>query len=581
MVRKYSTVFFILTVIVVSVYYSYPGMLFKRPQSIHAWRQADDASFALNYYQDGMHFFQPEVNNLTTSQGTSGKTAPGENTYLYYFVASLYHIFGYHEFIFRLVFTLIFLAGLFFLYKTTRYLFDDVFWAFALPLLLFSSPVIMYYGNNFLPNTPALAFVLTGWFFFFRYRKEKRTLFLYLTMLFFLLAAWLKITALLSLAAIGGIFILEWLFGLRISQRGKIFSEPLKFLILSVILILLVGVWVFFTTWYNRVHDSTYFVHKPFPFWTFSPEELRKVIYNIRHIWLKEYFHPLTLLFFVLTVLFIVFHLRKASRFLLLTNLFLLAGIAVFVMMFFWFFQDHDYYSINLYILPVFLFLTSLDILKKRYPVVFSSPFTKIIFGLFLLFNIWYAKITVQERYEGKANRIYQNSGDWYTITPWLRDHGIGPEDTVISVPDNTHVSLYLMNVKGWTQYTDTRFEERNNWIRYNRDRQGIEKSIHHGAGYLVVNGIETLFHQPFLQDYALHLTGRYGKILVFNLKEPTRNFTMPQQTLIQSWTCDAEHLTDDGRQFINPADSSIFEFAKNRSDIRAHSGSYSIALNK
>jgi len=193
MVRKYSTVFFILTVIVVSVYYSYPGMLFKRPQSIHAWRQADDASFALNYYQDGMHFFQPEVNNLTTSQGTSGKTAPGENTYLYYFVASLYHIFGYHEFIFRLVFTLIFLAGLFFLYKTTRYLFDDVFWAFALPLLLFSSPVIMYYGNNFLPNTPALAFVLTGWFFFFRYRKEKRTLFLYLTMLFFLLAAWLKL----------------------------------------------------------------------------------------------------------------------------------------------------------------------------------------------------------------------------------------------------------------------------------------------------------------------------------------------------------------------------------------------------
>ena len=578
MLRKYSTVLFVSIVLAVSCYYGYPRMLAERPQSIHAWRQADDASFALNYYQDGMHFFQPEVNNLTTNGGTSGKTAPGENTYMYYFIAVLYHIFGYHDFIFRLVFTLIFLTGLFFLYKSVFYLFKDVFWATALPILIFTSPVIMYYGNNYLPNAPALAFVFIGWYYFFRYRDEGKDRYLWIFMLFFLLAGWLKITALLSLVAIGGMFIMEWIFGLKIRKTEKIFRSPGKFILTASILVLLVGSWIVFSEWYNRVNDSTYFVQKAFPFWTFSMEELHKVVYNIRHIWLTDYFHPIVLVFFGGTIIFILLHIRKSSRFFILTNLFLLAGILVFVMMFFWFFRDHDYYTINLYILPVFLVLTTLDIIKTNYPRFFRSLIVKSLFAVFLLFNVWYAQKTVSERYTGKANESYLNMRDLYSVTPYLRQIGISHMDTVIFVPANNHVSLYLMNVKGWTQYIDTRFGK-GAWVYYNRDRAGIRKSISHGAQYLVVNGLENLFLMPYLDEFAVHLKGRYGKVLIFDLKDTSTNFTLPERKLVTHLFCDAEHLSPDGKQFINPPDSTRFEYGEYRTDHMAHSGKYSIAL--
>ncbi len=579
MVRKYSSLIFILSILAVSVYYGYPDMLFKRPQSIHAWRQADGASFALNYYQQGMHFFQPEVNNLTSLGGTSGKTAPGENTYLYYFVAVLYHIFGYHEFLFRLVFSLIFITGLFFLYKSIRYLFNDAFWAASVPILLFTSPVIVYYGNNFLPNTAALAFAFIAWYWFFRYINENRDRFMYISMLFFLLAGWLKITALVSLSAIGAIFILEWIFDIRCRKERKLFPSPVKFIVSVSILLILVGLWVYFTTWYNNVNDSTYFVHRAFPFWTFSADELRKVVFNIRHVWLTEYFHPVVLVFLGASAVFILLHVKKISRFLLFTNLFLLAGITVFVMMFFWFFRDHDYYAINLYILPVFLLIAVLDIMHKVYPAWFASSYTKALFSLFLLFNLWYAKTTVRDRYESKVNAIFHTHHDLYTITPYLRSIGIGPRDTVISVPAGNHVGLYLMNVKGWTQYVDTRFGEGAR-VYYNRDHKGIETSISHGARYLIVDGIENLYLMPYLDEYAVHLTGRYGKTMIFDLKDSTRNYTVPDLIPGVHLSCDAEHLTEDGKYFISTKDSSKYEFGKNQSDRESRSGEFSVALN-
>ena len=96
-----------------SLAYSYQEILFKRPQSVHYWRQADCASLALNYYQHGMNFFEPQTHNLTSNGGKSGNTCTSEVPLLYYSVAVLYHLFGYHEYIYRLLNTLLFFTGLF------------------------------------------------------------------------------------------------------------------------------------------------------------------------------------------------------------------------------------------------------------------------------------------------------------------------------------------------------------------------------------------------------------------------------------------------------------------------------------
>jgi hypothetical protein len=85
----------IVVVIIVLLFipFRYYHLLNSPPQSTHLWRQSDCASLALNYYQDGMHFFKPEIHNLHADGGTTGY-ATSENPYLYYLVASFYKIFG-------------------------------------------------------------------------------------------------------------------------------------------------------------------------------------------------------------------------------------------------------------------------------------------------------------------------------------------------------------------------------------------------------------------------------------------------------------------------------------------------------
>src|ERR1035437_6319038 len=155
----------LILLLLIALIYNYPSILFKRPQSVHHWRQSDCTSIALNYYQTGMHFIQPQTHNLTSDDRTTGYVAPSEIPVGYYFIAVLYKIFGFHDFIYRMVNTLIFLAGLFYLYKTLSLLIKGFLWPALLSLFFFTSPVLVFYGNNFLTDSSALCFALIAWYF--------------------------------------------------------------------------------------------------------------------------------------------------------------------------------------------------------------------------------------------------------------------------------------------------------------------------------------------------------------------------------------------------------------------------------
>ena len=72
--KRLSTIIFITALALVAIFYDYQDIVFKRPQSVHKWRQSDCASIALNYYQDGMCKLHSETHNLTSDGGTSGKS---------------------------------------------------------------------------------------------------------------------------------------------------------------------------------------------------------------------------------------------------------------------------------------------------------------------------------------------------------------------------------------------------------------------------------------------------------------------------------------------------------------------------
>jgi len=578
--NKYKEILFIALLIVVSFIYNYQEIAFKRPQSIHKWRQSDCASIALNYYQGGMSFFNSQTHNLTSDGGTTGLCATSELPILYYAVACLYKVFGYHDYIFRIFNTLIFFLGLFFLFKIFYYLLKDTYWSITLTLLFFTSPVLVYYGNNFLSNSSSLAFSIIGWYYFIRYIFESKSKYFNISMVIFLVAAALKITSLFSVFAIGGICILE-LLGINLfTGNDKLFKQPTRNLISISIIILLIGSWIVYAHSFNQKHACTYFSTTIFPIWSLDKAGIYDVLNSIMKVWLSQYFHLSVLLFLMGCLLFILFRSKGKSKVFLYSILIVFTEVIGYFILQFWTFRDHDYYTIDIYILPILIVIATFYLLKNHHEKIFNSFIFKVIFGGFLLFNIYYAHQKIDERYSQPMND-FKDIKDIYTITPYLRQIGITPNDTVISIPDRSHVTLYLMNQKGWTQYLDAKFNKGTEPMkRYNSDSIGIQESIDKGAKYLIINGIKELYTKPYFQSFCSHLSGYYGNVLIFDLRNNSSNFNLKERQIKQSYKCDAESISKDGQYFITGNDSTLFQNGISRSEDFAHNGKSSSKLN-
>jgi hypothetical protein len=575
--RFYPSLIFIILLAGISAYYNYYEIFFKRPQSVHRWRQCDCASIALNYSQGGMKFFTPETHNLTADGGTSGKNCTSEIPFLYYTVGFLYKVFGYHEYIYRIFNTLLFFLGLFFLFRLLQYLLKDILWAIILTFLFFTSPVLVYYGNNFLSNSSSLAFAIAGWYYFTRFFSEHKSKLFYISIIFFLLAGAFRVTALFSAFAVAGLFALELTGIVKFNSDKKIFFRPGWNLLAIISIFLVIGLWVIYAHSYNQKHDSTYFSTTILPIWDLDMAGIKHVLDNIRKVWIGQYFNISVLLFIAACFLFILLNFRKNNKLFIYSILIIFLEAIVYIITQFRMFADHDYYLIEIYILPVLVVICTFDLLKRHFPGIFNSLLSKGVIFCLILFNIYYARQKMNERYTGWMNN-WQKNKDIYTITPYLRQIGIIPFDTVISIPDDSHASLYLMNQKGWTEFTDERLY-RGARIRYNRDSAGIQASVYNGAKYLIVNGIAELYNKPYLQSFCNNLIGNYNNVLIFDLKNKLKNFNIEQRIIDKIFICDAELVSDDRKNFISPADSTIFQYGSSQSNEFAHSGKFSARI--
>ncbi|MCF8379736.1 MAG: glycosyltransferase family 39 protein [Bacteroidales bacterium] len=167
--KYYYPTLFLALLFATAYIYDYHNILFKPSQSIHQWRQTDGISISRNYFLEGMDFFKPQTHNLTSDNGTTAFSATSETPILNYFIAILYKIFGYHEFFFRLINMIVYFTGLFYLFKALSLFFKDRFWPVFISFLAFTSPVLVYYANNFLPNTTALSFAFIALYFFSKF----------------------------------------------------------------------------------------------------------------------------------------------------------------------------------------------------------------------------------------------------------------------------------------------------------------------------------------------------------------------------------------------------------------------------
>jgi len=391
-----------------------------------------------------------------------------------------------------------------------------------------------------------------------------------------LVAASLKITALLSVFAIIGVFILEW-FGVNIgNNKKKIFPKNLVYLFSTLLVIAVPVAWVFYANSYNQAHDTTYFSTTIFPIWDLNAKDISGVLKNIQNLWAAHYFHISVLICLPVLFGFWVFQYKKGNQIIWWSSLIILVEIIFYIALQFWTFADHDYYTINLYILPVLLVVGVADWVKQNHPNWLDSKLALLVFVLFIGFNIQYTHQKMDERYNSWMNDLELNQ-PIYSITPILRQMGISATDKVISIPDMSHASLYLMNQSGWTEYTDAHFNSGEKTF-YNQDKEGIKSSISKGAKYLIVNGVEQLYTKPYLKKFCTYLLGSYQGVMIFDLVQKEPNFNLTQPVLKTTYFCNADSTLSDDDYFIGT--NTKFEGAKTKSSEFAFSGNHSVKIN-
>ena len=544
------------------------------PQSVHQWRQADCASMALNYYQSDMNFFKPEMHAIISKDGTNGKNV-SECPIIPFTVAILYKIFGYHDCIYRVVTAILFYIGMFFLYALFNLVLKDKLWALIITLLLFSSPILAFYGNNFISNSPAFTFAIVGWYYFLRYYNSNRKRCFIFSMLMFAIAGLLKIIALISFFSIVGLYLMEHLNLLKFRKNSRIFNKKRGFYLLTFLAVVLIQTgWYYYAIYYNNSNNAYYFGTNIWPLWEASTEKIANIFNTFRSLWLKDIYAPILLYFLGIIIIFNLFYLKQSKRYLNYSYLFIITFTIAYLVLWFQVFNHHDYYLINTFILPVFIFLQFFIILKKRFNRIFRSIFSKIPFMVLAIYVMIYANHKLYGRYNGWQND-FPDYKALTTIKPFLRENGIKQKDKIICMPDNSpNYSLYLVNRKGWTDFG------------VSSDRDGILYPLSHGAKFLIIMKSE-LFNREYIFPFLKKKIGEYENFLIYKINYNNKNEIAENQIFhddrihFTKIICDAEQLSPSGKEFLSNDQKYILANGKTRTQEQSRSGQSAVKLKK
>jgi hypothetical protein len=446
--------FFILLMCGLAWYYGYLEIFNFTPRSTHQWRQADSASLAFNYYQEGLNFFKPRMHYIMGGEGYV--TGAGEAPIFYYLVALAYSIFGPYDGIFRLMSWLTFLGGLYLMAKIVWEITKDWFSPVLLAGLIMTSPVLAFYTFGFTPNAPAQGLAMIGIWFFYRYVQRKAIRFFYWSMLFYTLAGLIKISALMSFAIILGLFALDCLGTFRRLSGRRIFQNSLA--VIPGFLFVFAGLWAWklWADHYNEIHNTSYFLSTIRPYWTVDDAGQQYVWERIRTIWFAAYYHPKTFWSIASIGILILLTPTRHHPVLYISYLALIVGCTTFFLLFFQQFEGHDYYILEMVLLPILILGSACLMLYRYFPKVLTHWSFRLFLILSLVFNAHHTKVVIDFRYDPESVFMSYFNPDLFKTTElrtFLKDLGITWPDKVVVAPDTSpNNSLYHYNLLGWTE---------------------------------------------------------------------------------------------------------------------------------
>jgi hypothetical protein len=500
----YSGWIFLLLLLALGAIYNYQQILFMSPQSLHLWRQCDCLSLTMNYFQDNNSFFEPSVHNL--GRDGTGKTV-SDFPIIYFTIAQVWKVFGKHEFFMRLVDLLIFFAALLSLFKIVEAVLKDSFIAIFISLLLFTSPILVYYANNFLMDVPAFSMALIGLYFFTKFYSSQKNKYFILFAAFFALGGLLKISSTISFIAITLLFVIEAA-GLQLKKHEKLFDNALRqgLIIISIYIILIL--WYLYARSYNEKFNAGNFLLGILPIWKSDTKELNEILFAIGEHIKWAYFYRYTQIILILMLFYIVINFRRTNKTLLILTGLICAGFLGFLILFFQA-LGHDYYLVNMIILAPFILLTFMFTLKEANARIYYSFIFRILLIVFLVQNVDFARRRINDRYDlkGWQNSLYEKDIRVFEeIIPYLRSIGIQKEDRLIVLSDNSiNITLYFMNQKGWTNYGLI------------ADSTKMKQKIALGAKYLLIYDKE-IYKNISLEPFFRNKIGSYKTVDIFKL---------------------------------------------------------------
>lgn len=526
---KFNTLLLLIFICLFFIY-GYNQILFLRPQSIHQWRQADCLQITHNFLHDSWNLFQPAIHNLISDHETTGKSA-GEFPILYYLVAFLWNLFGEHEFIYRLLTLSYFILSLFALNKLFNGLLKSNYWSISITTFVFTSPVLVYYANNFLSNIPALSSVFIGWYFFYLFYKHSNTKFLIFAIAMFTLGGLLKMTAYISFVLLSALVVYELIFVKKGNQ--KIFTPPTHLIYFGVSYVL-IAAWYIYAEWFNAQHGGKYTFNSVWPIWEMDSGSIDKAIEFFNGIIFYQIFSPITIWLLIAAFLFLLIDFKKINRFYLSSLILLVIGSGAYVLLWFNALDGHDYYIINLMILPLFILVATIVHLKVNYSKTFNHTITKVCFSALVIFNILYATNNIRMRYwdvfevneyiNEQLTTTFEKDFWYWTannnhfkkinhIEHYNRYIGITETDLVIYLPDPSFgISLYLMNQKGWTSFNNI-----------NSYEKMLDKVQNKNAKYLFIADTN-LKTEPYIAPFLNNKVGEFNDVEIFKFNKEDLN---------------------------------------------------------
>lgn len=510
-----------LSLLLIALFCNVDEILTYQPRSMHIWRQADCLSLARNY-SENLNFFEPAIDNYISEDRTSGKTV-GEFPIVYYIVGAVWKYFGESIYFYRLLGFLVYCISIVYLYRSMILLTKNKFWSYFTAILLFTSPLLLYYSLSFLTNTFALSFILIGWFFAIKYLKFSGTRNYFLFTLFFTLAGLLKVTALLSVIAFSGGLILILLLNKKLNKQQS------RFLLSVLISALIILFWFIWAESYNSKYGGKYTFNSIWPLWELDKFEVLSAVRYSKEFIYRQMLNPTT--WSLIWVSFFLLILNIKRNLLAIGSLFFIfIGVILYCVLWFAAFSGHDYYVINLMILPVAIVAVSIYQANQLFPGALKAKFLKLAAVIFLLYNVVYMSSNIHMRFGEKlwnddvASRYFMYEyefGLWYyaknhdeykdldKLKEYNRSIGIEKNDLIVYLPDETfNASLFLLEQKGWTSFGGDN----------TASKSGMEEKVEKGAKYLILANPEYQ-NKEYLQDFLHTPIGEFDGKKIYQLQ--------------------------------------------------------------